>query len=143
DMADPVVLSTLDAVASSASTQALPFLLDIAKNSPNMKARKDAIFWMTQAGGDKDAVVDTLNGLLPALGDESFDAVIFALGQIRTDKAFNTLANIARDKTRTEKTRMSALFWIGQSRSPNRVALLEDIYKNAADSAQVRTQTLF
>lgn len=142
DMADPVVLSTLDAVAQSASMQALPFLLDIAKNSPNMKARKDAIFWISQSRGNKDAAVDALTGLSNSTDDES-DSVTFALGQIHTDKAFNTLAGIARDKSKPEKLRTSALFWIGQSRVPNRVALLEDIYKNGGDSVKVRGQVLF
>jgi HEAT repeat protein len=143
DMADPVVLSTLDAVATSASMQALPFLLDIAKNSPNMKARKDAIFWISQSRGNKDAAVDALTGLFSNLPDDEADSVTFALGQIRTDKAFNTLAGIARDKAKTEKLRTSALFWIGQSRVPNRVALLEDIYKNGGDNVNVRGQVLF
>src|SRR5207244_2938055 len=67
NMADPVVLSTLNMVATNGSAQALPFLLEIAKSSPNAKARKDAIFWMSQTRGDKDVVVDALNGLLPTL----------------------------------------------------------------------------
>jgi hypothetical protein len=143
DMSDPVVLSSLDAVATSASVQAVPFLLDIAKNSPSMKARQDAIYWMSQSRGNKDAVVDALTGLFPGLTDDESDAVTFALSRISTDKAFNTLAGIARDKTKSEKLRTSALFWIGQSRSPNRVALLEDIYKNGGDNVNVRSQALF
>ena len=143
DMADPVVLSTLDAVAQSASTQALPLLLDVAKNSPNLRARKDAIFFMTQSQVNKDAVVDTLTGLLPSVTDDDSDALIFALGQIRTEKASNMLAGIARDKNRSEKMRNSALFWIGQSGGPNRVALLDDIYKNGGDGTQLKMQILF
>jgi tetratricopeptide (TPR) repeat protein len=143
NMADPVVLSTLNMVATSASAQALPMLLEIARNSPNAKARKDAIFWISQSRGDKDAIVDTLTGLLPALSEEDSDAVTFALSQIRTDKSFNALATIARDKTKPEKARTNALFWIGQSRSTNRVSLLEDIYKNGMDSQQVRQQALY
>jgi tetratricopeptide (TPR) repeat protein len=143
DMADPVVLSTLDAVAQSASTQALPFLLDVAKNSPNMRARKDAIFWMSQSRGNKDALVDTLTGLLPTMTDDDADAVTFSLGQVHTEKALNALAGIARDKNRSEKMRSSALLWIGQSGVPNRVSLLDDIYKNSGDSVQLRAQVLF
>jgi tetratricopeptide (TPR) repeat protein len=143
DMADPVVLSTLDAVAQSASTQALPFLLDVAKNSPNVRARKDAIFWMSQSRGNKDALVDTLTGLLPTMTDDDADAVTFSLGQVRTEKALNALAGIARDKNRSDKMRSSALLWIGQSGVPNRVSLLDDIYKNGGDSLQLRTQVLF
>jgi tetratricopeptide (TPR) repeat protein len=143
DMADPVVLSTLDAVAQSTSTQALPFLLDVAKNSPNIRARKDAIFWMSQSRGNKDALVDTLTGLLPTMTDNDADSVTFALGQVHTEKALNALAGIARDKNRSEKMRSSALLWIGQSGVPNRVPLLDDIYKNGGDSLQIRTQILF
>jgi hypothetical protein len=143
DRSDPVVLSTLDVLATSASTQALPFLLDVVKNSPSVKARKDAIFWISQTRGDKDATVDALTGLLSASNDEDSDAIAFALSQIRTDKAFNALAGIARDKARAERLRTSALFSIGQSRMPNRVALLENIYKNSGDNVNVRAQTLF
>src|SRR5262249_59152513 len=97
DMADPVVLSTLDAVAQSASANALPFLLDVAKNSPNIRARKDAIFWMSQSRGNKDALVDTLTGFLPTMPDDDADAVTFSLGQVPTETALNTPAATSRD----------------------------------------------
>ncbi len=141
--ADPVVVSTLNMVATSHSPQALAMLLAIARSSPNAKARRDAIFWIGHTNGDKDSIVDILAGLLPAMTDEDSDAVAYALNQIRTDKAFNTLTLIARDKNRSEKSRGSALYWIGQSRAPNRVSLLDDIYKNAADSSQIRRQALY
>ena len=141
--ADPVVVSTLNMVATSHSPQALAMLLAIAKSSPNAKARRDAIFWIGHTNGDKDSIVDILAGLLPAMTDDDSDAVAYALNQIRTDKAFNTLTLIARDKNRSEKSRGSALYWIGQSRAPNRVSLLDDIYKNAADSSQIRRQALY
>jgi tetratricopeptide (TPR) repeat protein len=141
--ADPVVLSSLNALAMSRSAQALPMLLTIVKTSTNPKARRDAIFWIGQSRGDKDMAVDTLVGLLPGLPDEDAESVTFALSQIRTEKALSALATVARDKGKSEKTRGNALFWIGQSRAPNRVALLDDIYKNNADSSKVRLQTLF
>src|SRR5881409_753467 len=56
DPADPVVLSNLNMIAVSRSVRALPMLLTIAKNSTNVKARKDAIFWISQSKGDKDVV---------------------------------------------------------------------------------------
>ena len=142
NIADPVVISTLNMLASSASAQALPMLLEIAKNSSNAKARKDAIFWMSQSRGDKDAVVDSLLSLSSSNGDDS-DSINFALSQVRTEKAVGALATIARDKSRTESMRENALFWIGQSGMPNRLAMLEDIYKNSMDSAQIRNQVLF
>jgi len=133
DMNDPLVLSSMNMIATSGSSQALPLLLDVAKNSPNLKARKDAIYWMMRAGGDKDAIVDTLMGLLPTSNDEDSDAVAFALGQIRTDKAFNALTTIARDRTRTVRARQSALRWIGQFQTPQAASALESIAVNDSD----------
>src|SRR5204863_8284712 len=141
--ADPVVLSSLNLVATSHSAQAMPMLLAIVKNSTNAKARRDAIFWLGQSRGDKDSIVDTLVGLIPSLADDDSEAVAYALSQIRTDKSVNALASIARDKNKSEKSRNNALFWIGQSRAPNRVSLLEDIYKSSMDSSKIRSQILY
>src|SRR6185295_4652192 len=54
---DPVVLSSLNLIATSRSSRAMPMLIGIVKNSPNPRARRDAIFWMGQAGVQGDAVV--------------------------------------------------------------------------------------
>jgi HEAT repeat protein len=141
--ADPVVLSSLNMVANSRSAQAVPMLLAIARSSTNARARRDAIYWLGQSRGDRDAIVDTLVGLIPSLADDDSEAVAFALSQIRTDKSMNALATIARDKSKSEKTRNNALYWIGQGRLPNRVGLLEDIYKNSMDNSKIRMQTLY
>jgi len=141
--ADPVVLSSLNVVASSNSAQAVTMLLNIAKNTTNAKARRDAIFWLGQSRGDKDAIVDTLTGLLPSLAEEDSEAVAFSLSQIRSDKSVSALATIARDKTKSEKARNNAIFWISQSRAMNRVNLLEDVYKNSMDNSKIREQVMF
>src|SRR5215471_6813780 len=117
--ADPVVLSSLNLVASIRSAQAMAMLLGIVKSSTNAKARRDAIYWLGQSRGDRDAIVDTLVGLIPSLAEEDSEAVTFALSQMRTDKSLNALATIARDKSKTEKARTTAVFWIAQSRVPN------------------------
>jgi HEAT repeat protein len=143
DPADPVVLSSLNAVASSRSAQATSMLLGIVKNSTNARARRDAIFWLGQSRGDNDNIVETLVGLFPSLGEDDSDVVTYALSRIRGDKSLNALAGIARDKGKSEKVRNNALFWIGQSRAPNRIGLLEDIYKNSMDNSKVRQQVLF
>ena len=141
--ADPVVMASLHLLASSRSAQAMSMLLGIVKNSSNAKARRDAIYWLGQSRGDRDAIVDTLVGLIPSLAEEDSEAVTFALSQMRTDKSLNALATIARDKSKTEKARTTAVFWIAQSRVPNRVGLLEDIYKNSMDNSKIRQQVMF
>ena len=141
--ADPVVLSSLNLVASIRSAQAMAMLLGIVKSSTNAKARRDAIYWLGQSRGDRDAIVDTLTGLLPSLSEDDSEAVTFALSQIRTDKSLNALATLARDKSKNEKVCNNAVFWIGQSRVANRVGLLEDIYKNSMDNAKIRQQVMY
>jgi tetratricopeptide (TPR) repeat protein len=140
---DPVVLSSMNMIASSRSAQAMPMLISIAKSSTNQRARRDAIFWLGQSRTDKDAVVDTLVGLLPSLSEEDSESVTYSLGQIRTDKSTNALATIARDKGKNDKVRNSAVHWIGQMRVANRIPLLEDIYKNSMDNSKIRTQVAF
>jgi len=143
DPGDPVVLSSLSVVASSQSAQALSMLLGIVRNSPNARARRDAIFWLGQTRGDNDAIVDTLIGLLPSLGDDDSEAVTYTLSRIRSDKSINALTSIARDKNKSEKARTNAIFWIGQTRAANRLGLLEDIYKNSMDNSRIRQQVMY
>jgi tetratricopeptide (TPR) repeat protein len=140
---DPVVLSSMNVIAQSRSAQAMPMLISIAKTSTNQRARRDAIFWLGQSRTDKDAVVDTLVGLLPSLSEEDSESVAYSLSQIRTDKSINALATIARDKGKNEKFRNNAVYWISQSRVANRIPLLEDIYKNSMDNSKIRTQVAF
>jgi len=140
--ADPVVLSSLNLVAASPSPQSTSMLVTIAKNSVNPKARRDAIFWLGQSRANRDAVVDTLVGLLPTIADDDSEAVVYSLSQIRTDKSMGALATIARDRAKSEKVRNDAVRSIGQSRVANRVGWLEDVYKNCMDNSRVRQQAL-
>jgi HEAT repeat protein len=133
DMADPVVISSMSTLVSNASAQSLPILVEIAKNSPNMRARKDAAYWMTRVNSDKDTVVDTLMGLLPTLTDDNTDGVTYALGQIRTEKSFSALAGIVTDKTRSEKVRAQALAALGQAHDARTVGLLGSIANGDSD----------
>src|SRR5215471_4053507 len=138
DMADPVVISSMSILVTNASAQGLPILVEIAKNSPDMRARKDAAYWMTRVNSDKDRIVDTLMGLL--VTDDNTDGVTYALGQIRTEKSFNALAGIVTDKSRSEKVRTQALVALGQAHDPRTVALLANI-ANDSDFA-LRTEAL-
>jgi TolA-binding protein len=140
---DPLVLSSLHLLAAGQSAQALSMLVGIVKNPPNMKARRDAIFWIGQSKGDKDSVIDTLTGLLPSLSEEDSEAVTYSLSQLRSEKSVTALAEIARDKAKSEKLRTNAVYWIGQSRVANRVGVLSEIYKASMDNSKVRQQVLF
>jgi thioredoxin-like negative regulator of GroEL len=141
--ADPVVLSSLNLVAAVPTTQAISMLSSIVKNPPNAKARRDAIFWMSQSKADKDATVDTLLGIAPSLSDDDSEALAYSLSQIGTEKAANALAAMANDKSKTEKVRINAVLWMAQTRTVNRVALLDTVYKSNMDNSRLRQQALF
>jgi hypothetical protein len=141
NMADPVVLSSMSMLATTAASQGLPFLIDIAKNSPSPKGRQDAVYWISKSSEDKSTTVDTLMGLLPSLNEDTSRAVPFALAQMRTDKAYNALAAIVTDKNRSDKLREQALVALGQNRDPRAVTALENITTGDSDP-RYRTQAL-
>ena len=141
DMADPVALASMSMLATTGSSQGLPILVEIAKNSPSPKGRQEAIYWISQAPGDKNTTVDTLMGLLPALNEDTSHAFAFSLAQMRTDKAYTALAAIVTDKTRNDRLREQALLALGQNRDPRVITALENITTGDSDP-RYRTQAL-
>jgi tetratricopeptide (TPR) repeat protein len=138
DPSDVVVLSSLNMVASSRSDKAMPLLITLAK-SPDSKTRRDAIGWIGRSRGEKDAIADILVSLVPAMtGEEDSSAIAYALAQVNTPKAYDALASMARDKSKPERLRLSAVQSIGDAKLTNRVTLLEDIYKASSDNTRIR-----
>jgi hypothetical protein len=138
DPADIVVLSSLHMVAQSRSDRAMPLLVTLAK-SPDSKTRRDAVGWIGRARGEKDSIADILVSLVPAMtGEEDSSAIAYALAQVNTPKAYDALASMARDKSKPERLRQSAVQSIGEAKLTNRVTLLEDIYKASSDNVRVR-----
>jgi len=143
DPADPVVLSNLHMVAESTSTKALPMLTNVVRTSTNPNARRDAIYFISRARGEKDALADVLVTLVPNLRDEEIGSVAHALSVVNNDKSMSALAGLARDRNRTEKTRTEAIYWIGQSKVANRATLLDDIYRGSTDNVKIRIQVAY
>lgn len=102
-------------------------LLRIARDGSRPSAtRKQAIFWVGQAAGDKITV-----GLTSVANDNDVDTevkkqAVFALSQRRNGEAVPALIQIAR-KNRDPEVRKSALFWLGQSNDPRAISLFEEI----------------
>src|SRR5262245_47192036 len=138
DPSDIVVLSSLHMVAQSRSDRAMPLLVTLAK-SPDSKTRRDAISWIGRSRGEKDALADILVSLVPSMtGEEDSSAIAYALAQVNTPKAYDALASMARDKSKPERLRQSAVQSIGEAKLTNRVTLLEDIYKASSDNVRIR-----
>ena len=72
-------------------------------------------------------------GLLPGKNEDDGNAITFALSQIRTEKAYNALAGIVTDKSRSEKLREDALVALGQNHDPRTVTILSNIATGDSD----------
>jgi HEAT repeat protein len=139
--ADPVALSNLHMMANTSSDKALPILMSIARDSSNPRARKDAIFWISRSHADKESLTEILVGLTPSFSsDDDSEAVVYALSQVNTPRATDALADMARDKNRSDRIRSNAMLWIAQSPLSNRSSILENVYKGTMDNPRLRRQ---
>ena len=104
-----------------------PRLLEIAKDDSHEKAvRKQAVFWVSQAAGEKATA-----GLVEIVGDKVADSdvrlqAVFALSQRPKDEAVPALLNVAQT-SRDPKIRKQAIFWLGQSNDARAIAYFEKI----------------
>ena len=101
------------------------WLMDLATNSKeSVEARKDALFWAGQNGGNMEKLV----GLYDRMSDhEMKEQLIFVYSQRGRDKtAIDKLFDIAKNE-KDRELRKKAIFWISQSRDPRAAAFLEDL----------------
>src|SRR5262249_14840652 len=102
-------------------------LLALAKDQrAPRESRKQGVFWLSQAAGDKAA-----QGLSDMVDDDSEDReireqAVFALSQLPRDQGVPILIKAARTN-KDPKVRRQALFWLGQSDDPRALALFEEI----------------
>jgi len=104
-----------------------PELLALARDRGAPRSgRKQAVFWLSQAAGDKAA-----EGLGELVDDEDEDRevreqAVFALSQLPGEEGVPILLRVARNN-KSPDVRRKALFWLGQSEDPRALALFEEI----------------
>ena len=141
---DPVVMANFHMIAREDSEASLEMLTNLAKNSPDDRIRKEAIFWISRWDGDEDRVVDVLLDILPTIDDdETASSVAFSLSRVDTESAVQALLTIANDTSRNVELRKNAIFYIGRTDVGNQVDALRQIYSNASDSEEIRKQVAF
>lgn len=103
-----------------------PELLRLVRNEDRpLSTRKQAMFWLGQAAGDK------LVGSRAYLAKEDDQtevkkSAVFALSQRRNGEAIPALIQVARNNADPE-VKKSALFWLGQTLDPAAISLFADI----------------
>jgi hypothetical protein len=109
------------------SIEVWPRLLTIAKDDDRERdVRTQAVFWVSQAAGERATV-----GLTEIVGDVNGDRevrkqAVFALSQRPRAESTPALINVART-SKDPELRRSAIFWLGQSKDPKAIEYFESV----------------
>lgn len=119
------------AVAQSRLPQAVPLLVQQGETDRSPKVRSQAWFWLAQTKSD-----EAERAILKAVQKETDRSVrhqaIFALSQLPGERAVKALADVAENRALDRDDRKQAVFWLGQSKSPEALAYLEKTLNRAA-----------
>jgi HEAT repeat protein len=116
-------------------------LLAAARNDPDPEVREQAVFWLSQVGSD--ASVAALDSILRTTKDPDLqDKAVFALSQQGSDRATQALRAYAERGDVPEEAREKAIYWLGQTGSPQNVAFLRGLY-GRLKGEELRKRILF
>jgi HEAT repeat protein len=105
--------------------QPLTDLIGMAHNDPSPRVRGQAIFWMAQIGGKKQA--EQITAAIE--NDPETDVkkkAVFALSQLHDGEGVPLLIGVAKTN-KNPAVRKQAMFWLGQSHDPRALAYLEEV----------------
>ncbi|MEW5982321.1 MAG: HEAT repeat domain-containing protein [Acidobacteriota bacterium] len=117
------------ALSISKEGDAVPVLIDAARNSASGKVRGQALFWLGQKAGAK--VAGTLADAVEKDPDTKVKTqAVFALSQLPPGEGVPLLIQIARTN-RNAAVRKQAMFWLGQSKDSRALAFFEEVLTGA------------
>jgi HEAT repeat protein len=109
----------------SKDTGATQDLIAMAHNDPSPRVRGQAIFWLAQIGGRKEA-----EQITAAIENDPETEVkkkaVFALSQMHDGEGVPLLINVAKTN-KNPAVRKQAIFWLGQSHDPRALDYLEQL----------------
>ncbi len=109
------------------SVEVWPRLLALAKDDARERdVRTQAVFWVSQAAGEKATA-----GLVEVVGDPTGDRevrkqAVFALSQRPKGESTPALINVART-SKDPELRRTAIFWLGQSKDSRAIEYFESV----------------
>lgn len=102
-------------------------LLESVRTDPDPEVRQQAVFWLSQVGTDR--AVSALDSILRFSKDPDIqDKAVFALSQHSSPRAQQALRTYAERAEVPEPAREKALFWLGQTGTPENAAFLRSLY---------------
>jgi HEAT repeat protein len=128
-------------VSQKRTPETAALLMRTVREDPDSEVRGQAVFWLSQVSGDE--AVDALQDVLRTSRDrEVQEKALFALSQHHSEKAAAALRGYALSETAAPELREKAVFWIGQSRSPQNAEFLRDLFARTRD-AELKEKILF
>jgi hypothetical protein len=120
-----VISEALLAISAHRAPEAIPALIDLARNDPATRVRSDALFWLAQRAGQKAA--GTITDAIANDPDTKVkERAVFALSQLPKDEGVPKLIEVARTN-RNPRVRQQAVFWLGQSKDPRALKFFEEL----------------
>lgn len=113
------------ALSQSHEPGAIQDLIGMARHDVSSRVRGQAIFWLAQIGGRKEAAQIT-DAIENDPDTEVKKKAVFALSQIHDGQGVPLLINVAKTN-KNPAVRKQAIFWLGQSHDPRALDFLEEI----------------
>jgi hypothetical protein len=114
-------------LAMSMQEGGIDALIDIARNNPSSRTRGKALFWLSQAAGEKAAAA-----LRQAVDNDPEAEVkskaVFGISQLPNDQSIPLLIDLLKHH-RSREVRKKAAFWLGQKNDPRAVEAIADILR--------------
>lgn len=114
-------------LALSMHTGGTDALIDIAHRNPSSRVRGNALFWLSQAAGEKAAAA-----LREAVDNDPEESVrakaVFGISQLPNDESVPLLIDLLKNN-RSREVRKKAAFWLGQKNDPRALEAIEEILK--------------
>jgi HEAT repeat protein len=106
--------------------QAVPVLIELSKSGTNVGVREKALFWLGQSGSPEAAKILKDITLSSTESDDLKENAVFGISQLPKDQAVPMLIEIAKSSA-GRSVREKAIFWLGQSKSPEAMKFLRDL----------------
>src|SRR5438067_72788 len=100
-------------------------LIDIARHNPSSRVRGNALFWLSQAAGQKAAAA--LRDAVDNDPEESVRAkAVFGISQLPNDQSIPLLVDLMKHN-RSREVRKKAAFWLGQKNDPRALEAIAEL----------------
>ena len=128
-------------ISQQHSDESTYLLLEVARSDPDREGREQAVFWLSQVHSE-EAVLALDSILMESDDREIQEKAIFALSQHDSERAAASLRRYVERSDVPEELQENAIFWLGQSHSPQNVRFLRELY-NRVSSRELKDKIIF